>query len=483
MPLRLSLASSPDPPPVRLAASLLLAVATAAGALAQPSLELDTFVDGTLSREQDRYRVFAEQGAVLELHVDADFDPVLDLLDPSGAVAVTDDDSGEGLRSYVRHYVAPRTGYYTLVVRSFSGAARGDYSAIVRRVGLRVAEACDDTPTTADVIDRGDRVLLGRHRPVDGDDNWASDMDAFVGRETTVIETGSTDGAGCPVVSVAIDGGDFAWRVRDLAVLTGAPLSVQSCGLSLPVDFGSVTVGSEVVLGRHRAVDGESNWAGDMDAYVGRATTVTRLVGTDVTECGIVDVTADDGAWQWRIRDALPLMGRYATPQACGQAEPLDVGPIAVGTTVRLGEHRAVGGDANWADDMEPYVGRITTVSALGVADPSGCPTVSVEADGGNFNWRIRDLAVLAPGAGLPQACGGPAPDYGTLAVGARVRLGEHRAVDGDANWASQMDGYVGDETRVRSLEGLDGAGCAVVSVDADGGAYVWRVRDLTLAE
>jgi len=468
---------------VRLATSLLLALATAAGALAQPSLELDTFVDGTLSRDQDRYRVFAEQGAVLELHVDATFDSVLDLLDPSGAVAVTDDDSGEGLRSYVRHYVAPRTGYYTLVVRSFGGTARGDYSAIVRRVGLRVAEACDGTATTADVIDRGDRVLLGRHRPVDGDDNWASDMDAFVGREATVTEIGSTDGAGCAVVSVSLDGGDFVWRVRDLALLTGAPLSVQSCGLSLPVDFRSVAVGSEVVLGRHRAVDGEPNWADDMDAYVGRTATVTRLVGTDVTQCGIVNVSADDGAWQWRIRDALPLMGRNATPQACDQTEPLDFGPIAVGTRVRLGEHRAVDGDANWAEDMDAYVGRITTVRALGVADPSGCPTVSVDADGGSFNWRIRDLAVLAPGAGLPQTCGGPAPDYGTLRVGSRVRLGEHRAVGGDTNWASEMDGYVGDETRVRSLEGVDGADCAVVRVDADGGEFFWRVRDLTLAE
>ena len=473
---------APTPPrlPVRFALLLLLA-ATAVSA--QPSITPGVFVNATLDQDQQLYRLLADEGDVLELFVQADFDPVLDLRATSGAILATDDDGGEGLWSYVRQVVVPRTGAYTLVVRSYNDAGRGNYSALVRRVGLRGPQACDGNGLSAEDIDAGDRVLLGRHRAVNGSDNWADDMDAYVGRETSVRELSGVDDEGCPVVSVMIDGGDFVWRVRDLAILTGAPLSVQSCGLSLPVDFGAVTVGSEIVLGRHRDVDGEPNWTDDMDPYAWRTTTVTRLVGTDVTGCGIVNVGVDEGSWQWRIRDAMPLMGRFAVPQACGQTDPLDHGPMREGTAVRLGRHRAVDGDANWADDMDAYVGRATTVTALGVADAAGCPTVTVDADGGTFNWRVRDLRVVAPGVGLPQSCETPVSDFGTVAVGTRVRLGEHRPVNGDANWTSEMDGYVGTETRVRSREDIDGTNCTVVKVDADGGEFFWRVRDLTLLE
>ncbi len=65
-------------------------------------------------------------------------------------------------------------------------------------------------------IRKGTKVILGRHRPVDGDDNWAGDMDQFVGDTATVTGQDGVDGKGCPVVHVDVDKGDWAWRIRDL---------------------------------------------------------------------------------------------------------------------------------------------------------------------------------------------------------------------------------------------------------------------------
>jgi len=82
-------------------------------------------------------------------------------------------------------------------------------------------------------------------------------------------------------------------------------------------------------------------------------------------------------------------------PQACGQtAEGADYGPVGVGTTVILGEHRAVSGEANWAAEMAAYVGQEAVVTRLSGVDPSGCPGVRVDVDGGEWFWRLRDLTL-----------------------------------------------------------------------------------------
>jgi hypothetical protein len=72
-------------------------------------------------------------------------------------------------------------------------------------------------------IKRGSKVVLGRHREWQGNDNWASDMMVFVGKETTVTSLEGTDGAGCSIVRVAVDNGSWVWRVRDLSLPGMAP--------------------------------------------------------------------------------------------------------------------------------------------------------------------------------------------------------------------------------------------------------------------
>ncbi len=177
--------------------------------------------------------------------------------------------------------------------------------------------------------------------------------------------------------------------------------------------------------------------------------------------------------------------GAEGIPQECGLAEP-DYGVIGGGAVVSLGRHRAVNGDDFWSTGMDAYVDRLAVVTALDGLDRSGCPGVRVDADAGYWFWRIRDMTLLSPppppgSAGLPQRCGqsDDSADYGALEEGSRVLLGRHRPYSGDDFWAPGMDAYVGRETVVTALAGVDRAGCPGVRVETDGGYWLWRVRDL----
>lgn len=89
----------------------------------------------------------------------------------------------------------------------------------------------------------------------------------------------------------------------------------------------------------------------------------------------------------------------------------------------------------------------------------------------------------LGPG-GIPTSCGQAeaAADFGSIAVGTKVILGRHTAVNDDTNWNDRMDAYVGQTATVGTLSSVDGAGCPVVKVDVDQGIFSWRIRDLRLA-
>jgi hypothetical protein len=276
----------------------------------------------------------------------------------------------------------------------------------------------------------------------------------------------------------------------------------QDCGQTAPsANFGTLRVGNLVVLSRHRSIGGSANWSPGMEAYVGLLATVSDLYGVDSQGCPAVTVDVDGGQYYWRIRDLVGPLAAPAgvsasaqgVPQECGMsAASVDFGRIQVGTAVVIERHRGVNGDANWAESMERYVGRLGVVTSLEGIDPAGCPTVKVDADDGMHYWRIRDLLITqvrpteAPSSGeIPQACGMTLADvtFAPIRVGTLVILGRHRAVDGDANWVSSMDQYVGRQARVARLAGTDTAGCPVVTVDVDDGQFYWRIRDMTIIE
>lgn len=79
----------------------------------------------------------------------------------------------------------------------------------------------------------GDTIFLGAHSPwsgpdgqggyVSGDTNWADEMGRYIGQPTAITSFEGLDSAGCAVVHVAVDGGQYYWRIRDARLAYGAP--------------------------------------------------------------------------------------------------------------------------------------------------------------------------------------------------------------------------------------------------------------------
>ncbi len=79
----------------------------------------------------------------------------------------------------------------------------------------------------------------------------------------------------------------------------------QECGKTVSsAVFGTIRSGTRLQLGRHRAVNGDSNWADTMSPFVGRRVTVRRLSDVDAAGCPGVRVDADGEKHFWRLRDA-----------------------------------------------------------------------------------------------------------------------------------------------------------------------------------
>jgi len=259
----------------------------------------------------------------------------------------------------------------------------------------------------------------------------------------------------------------------------------RHCGMSYP-DYGAVTVGSYIVLGRHTPWAGDVWWNDAMEGYVGRVARVTELAGIDPVGCPYVHVDADGGSWGWRVRDTSiasgPTGGAATIPSWCGMTSAA-YGPLTIGSRIILGAHDAVNGDTWWNDAMWAFVGRPATITAFGGLDPGGCPYVRVDVDGGSWGWRIRNMTYMAAGApvAIPTYCGMSYPDYGPLSVGSMVILGAHTPWNGEMWWNDAMWPYVGRVARVTELGGLDPHGCPFIRVDVDGAAWGWRIRNLSL--
>lgn len=277
----------------------------------------------------------------------------------------------------------------------------------------------------------------------------------------------------------------------------------RHCGMRAGTEqYGSIGVGSAIVLGRHTPWAGDANWDESMQRYVGATAVVTQLGGVDSAGCPGVRVTIDGGQFFWRIRDA-QLGGGYAPPpppppmgdplpRHCGMSAGGETyGVLRPGSQIVLGRHTPWAGDDNWASEMGRWVGLVATVTRLDGVDTAGCPGVRVDADGGQFFWRIRDAQLAGayapppppPPAAIPTWCGmgGGRETYGPITVGSWVVLGVHSPWNGDTNWTPEMMRFVGQRAVVTQLAGVDSAGCPGVRVNADGGEFFWRIRDMRM--
>lgn len=71
--------------------------------------------------------------------------------------------------------------------------------------------------------------------------------------------------------------------------------------------------------------------------------------------------------------------------------------------------------------------------------------------------------------------------NFGPFQVGAKVLLGRHQDVNGEINWSSSMDRYIGKEASITQLRQKDDRHCEIVRVDIDSGEYYWRISNMTL--
>jgi hypothetical protein len=336
--------------------------------------------------------------------------------------------------------------------------------------GMAFPQECGMTTPRYGSATVGAMVILGRHRPVNGDTYWAPDMDLYVGRRARVTQAAGVDTQGCPCVRVDADGGTYYWRIRDFRSPSGDTSAVAA------VDDYTYTPSMGITTDHGRPLAASA------------VSPVPTEPGTDIFGSGGVP-----------------------GPQACGLTDTtVDWAGIRVGSSVTLGRHRAVEGVDNWDAAMDPYVGTTARITTLVGVDDQGCPVVFVDATGSSYYWRVRDLIVAAstpdvvaagrPGSWrgirglIPTECGRASgtEDYGPIGIGTRVVLGRHTAYTGpdaygspvadDLDWAYDMEAYVGMVATVVQLAGTDTAGCAGVRVDIDGSQWFWRIRDMQLA-
>lgn len=157
-----------------------------------------------------------EGQAVRVTAVGADFTPVVELYAPGGGRLAVGDPNG------VLVAALRAAGDSVLVVRGPTGQASGPYTLTVQPFdALPGPQVCSSTGGAASYLPvrQGSQVILGRHRPVNGEESWNPGMNVYVGQQARVTELAGNDWVGCPQVRVDIDEGQFNWRVLDMSVL------------------------------------------------------------------------------------------------------------------------------------------------------------------------------------------------------------------------------------------------------------------------
>lgn len=112
------------------------------------SVAVGDVVEAALAGEPLEYTVEVSEGQVLSIRLESDdFDPLIELLDASGTVINSDDDSGGGLNSELT-FTAPAAGSYTIRVTSINQSAEGNF--VLRLSEIEVQTLAFDTPISVE---------------------------------------------------------------------------------------------------------------------------------------------------------------------------------------------------------------------------------------------------------------------------------------------------------------------------------------------
>lgn len=332
----------------------------------------------------------------------------------------------------------------------------------------------------------GAQVVVRRHRPVNGDANWSSSMDEYVGKTATVVSLLGKDKAGCEVARISVNGqtvSNFSFRVRDLEFVSSSSTTGSSSFTgSSDLDGDSrIVEGAKVIVHKHRPVNGGSNWVSGMDRYVGKQAVVVRLSGRDGQQCKMAQLKVDDVVvtnYKFRCRDLEFVSGGVSLPtDLAGDSR------IVPGAKVIIHRHRPVDGKTNWVSSMDRYAGKEATVVSLLGKDQAACEVARVAVDGApvtSYSFRVRDLEFVSADSSLPTSLDGDP----RVTMGAKVIIHRHRPVDGETNWVSGMDRYIGKQAVVLSITGKDRQQCKMAQLSVDDikvTQYKFRCRDLEL--
>ena len=153
----------------------LLALTAVSTAFAQDSIGIGDSVDGEASDELTEYEIELEEGQVIEVSIEADWDTYLELYDEDGERVAFNDDGGDGLQSLMVYAVQDSGTYVIRVVSccSSENTPEGDYELSVEEI---------------EVVDMVDGGLLeyDDDEDVDADDALAVEA-RFEGEEGDVI--------------------------------------------------------------------------------------------------------------------------------------------------------------------------------------------------------------------------------------------------------------------------------------------------------
>jgi hypothetical protein len=117
-----------------LATMAILLASSTLPVFAQEQITLKQWTSGSISYSNPStlYEFYGTAGQRVTVRMERDddyprLDPWLDLKDPYGNVIVSDDDSAGSGNSQISGYYLRRTGWYTIVARSYNNQSYGAY--------------------------------------------------------------------------------------------------------------------------------------------------------------------------------------------------------------------------------------------------------------------------------------------------------------------------------------------------------------------
>ncbi|MCX6033140.1 MAG: hypothetical protein NT169_28130 [Chloroflexi bacterium] len=283
-------------------------------------------------------------------------------------------------------------------------------------------------------------------------------------------------GTGTAVASLRPSSGALAGASLDLA-------PPQECGMTdSNADFGPIEVGSQVILGRHREVDGEANWADSMVDFVDKTATVTRQSPVDSQGCPGVHVDIDKERWFWRIRDLRLVVGGGGVTMPRHDIRSLAVSPDGNFALTGSSDGSLTLWDTMLGRQLRTWIGYAKGMTVTAVAFVDNELAVTGAEDGSLRLWDVidaqekrhwPDASDAAPQSPIVGLAVGRNPD-GSAKVSAYTADGQFLTWSPDQGQKrSELNKVALDKKLISAATFFSNAGEALLGLD-DGALWLW---------